>query len=343
MASPALSPFTHASHVSVPRPVRYPEERTPNACPSPEKPMTSDTPTRIGIVTGEEAPTLTADGRALSWALAQRGAATAALRWDDSSVDWATFDVALVRSCWSYYERLDAFQEWLSTVEDAGVTLLNPGDVVRWNVHKSYLRDLEAAGVPVLPTAWVERGTDASLPEILARHGWDEAVVKPAVGTSSDGVWRTSDAADAAARFDDQLAATDLLVQAFAPEIGDGELSLVCFQGEYSHAYRVVPADGDFRAHPNFGGTLTAYDPPEHVRERATGIVQAACDCVGVDPVELPYARVDGVIRDGEFRLVELELVEPYLNLDSADGAAAAFADAVEAAIDHRRLTPAND
>ncbi|WP_327051197.1 ATP-grasp domain-containing protein [Halomicrococcus gelatinilyticus] len=286
---------------------------------------------RVGVVTGEDAPDLTENGRSVLSALRDRGLAAEPVVWTDDAVDWTTFDVALVRSCWGYHARIDAFRDWLDAVEDAGTTLLNPGDVVRWNVHKFYLRDLEATGVPVVPTTWVEQGSDADLAELLRDEGWREAVVKPAVGTSSVGTWRTSlaDAADDQGRFAAAVADGDLLVQAFAPEVFDGERSLVFFGGEYSHAVRCVPAEGEFRSHPDYGGTVEPHDPPQALVDDAAAVLRAARSVLGVDPVDLPYARVDGIVRGGEFRLMELELVEPYLNLDVPERGPAALADAV--------------
>lgn len=288
----------------------------------------------FAVVTAENRPELTADGRSLTVALRDRGFDVTPAIWSDPDVEWADFDVALLRSCWDYHEDVDAFREWLDDLEATGVTLRNPAHVVRWNLHKSYLRDLADAGVPTLDTAWVEAShdPDVDLEGLLRERGWDEAVVKPAVGTSSVGTWRTSiDEAKAhQERFDDCREPGDVLVQAFAPEIRAGERSLVFFAGELSHASNYVPAPDDFRAHPDFGGTSEPYDPPQSVVEQGRAVVRRASEIVGVDPSLLPYARVDGVGRDGDFRLIELELIEPFLGLERAEGGVDRFADAIE-------------
>jgi glutathione synthase/RimK-type ligase-like ATP-grasp enzyme len=296
--------------------------------------------TNVAVVTGDHRPELTADGRAVLAALRDRRFEATPAVWSDPDVEWATFDAALLRSCWNYHEDVDAFREWIDHLEGAGVILRNPADVVRWNVHKSYLRDLADAGVPTLETAWIEDAeVDVELEGILRDGGWDRAVVKPAVGTSSVGTWRTSidEASDHQDRFDDLRGSGDVLVQAFAPEIRDGERSFVFFGGEFSHASNYVPAPDDFRAHPNFGGTTEPYDPPGSIVEQGRATLQQASDILGIDPTSLPYARVDGIERDGEFRLIELELIEPFLGLERADGAVDRFADAIERSL---RLEP---
>ncbi|MFB6069073.1 MAG: RimK family alpha-L-glutamate ligase [Halobacterium sp.] len=295
--------------------------------------MTGFDSLRVGVVTGPRTPELSAGGQALAAALRARGASASPLVW--TAGDFEPFDVVVLRSCWDYHERVDEFRAWLDDVAAAGVTVLNPPGVVRWNVHKFYLRDLREAGVPVLETAFVERGTDRSLADVLDARGWDEVVVKPAVATSSAGAWRAS-RADAAAledRFADPVADGDLLVQRFAPEIRDGERSLMFFGGEFSHAVHRQPAPDDFRAHPAFGADVEPYEPAESTVTEARAALAAARDVVDVAPAAVPYARVDGVLRDGEFRLMELELVEPYLALSDVDGAAERLVDAIEAAV----------
>jgi glutathione synthase/RimK-type ligase-like ATP-grasp enzyme len=302
--------------------------------------MTHRSPPEIGIVTGEKAPDLTADGQALQAALRDRGFSATPVLWTAEDVDWSAFDAVLVRSCWDYHSDLDAFRSWLNRVEAEGVVVLNATDVIRWNLHKFYLRDLADRGVQILPTTWVEREADVDLETALRYNGWQDAVVKPAVGTSSTGVWRTSleDAATHQHRFEDLVANGDALVQAYAPEIDDGERSLVFFEGTFSHATKQAPAADDFRAHPTHGGTATPYDPPRDIVEQAGEVLAAAGTELGVSPAELPYARVDGIERDGEFRLMELELIEPFLNLQAGERAVTRFAGAIESSLERHAV-----
>ncbi|WP_232702477.1 ATP-grasp domain-containing protein [Halobacterium wangiae] len=288
---------------------------------------------RVGVVTGERKPELTAGARELVAALRERGATAVPVVWTDDE-NWADLDVAVLRSCWDYHEQVDAFRAWLETLECADVTLLNPPSVVRWNVHKFYLRELADAGVPVLDTAYVATASDTSLRGVLDARGWTDAVVKPAVGTSSANTWRTSRATAPAdqPRFETMVDAGDVLVQRFALEIEAGEPSFVFLGGEFSHAWLGLPAEDDFRAHPSFGGTTTAFDPDEHLVEQAAAVLQTAHEVLDVDAAALPYARVDGVVRDDELRLLELELVEPHLGLGYGEDAVPRFADAIEAA-----------
>ncbi|MFW5964208.1 MAG: ATP-grasp domain-containing protein [Natronomonas sp.] len=292
------------------------------------------TPLDIGIVTGEKAPSLTDDGTALAAELSTRGMDARPVVWSDDETDFEALDAVMFRSCWQYHRDPEAFRNWLDALDSTGVPAFNPTSVVRWNMHKSYLRDLADAGVDIVPTATVPTTSDRGLGTILERRDWREAVVKPAVGTSSAGVWRVSRAAaadgDIRERFAEARADGDLLVQEYLPEIFDGERSLVFFGGEYSHASLRMPAEDDFTANE----TVEADTPDEHTIATAESALAAARDRFGLDPTALPYARVDGIVRDGEFLLSELELIEPFLGLERSPGAVERFADAVEAALD---------
>lgn len=307
---------------------------------------------QIAIVTGTDAPNLTEDGRQVCETLRDWGFDAEPVVWSDRNVGWSEFDAALVRSCWKYYTQPDEFRNWINTVERAGTTLLNPPDVVRWNLHKSYLRDLENAGVPIVPTTLVEPDDDRSLETILRERGWEAAVVKPVIGTSSAGIWKTTmetaradqdrfgesflaarrngDSASNSNGSPQRLSERGALVQQFAPEVADGEQALVFFEGEYNHAWRSLRAPDELDVETNFDENTEQFEPSPATVESAVGALHAAADVLEVSPSELPYARVDCIVRDGEFRLMELELIEPYLNLGRAEDSVNTLARAVE-------------
>lgn len=276
----------------------------------------------IALATSEELPELDPDDAPLVAALAERGLEPRPVVWSDPDVDWAAFDLCLVRSVWDYFHRPAEFLDW---VERAGraVPLWNPPETVRWNAHKSYLRDLEARGVAVIPTAWARRGEAADLAAILAERGWDDAVVKPAVAGGSLGLRRVGDVAAAQAHLDRLLAEGDAMIQPFLPSIGDGELSVICIEGEPRHAVRKTPRAGDIRVQPEHGGVVERAEPDAAEAEAVAAVLAA---------LEHPalYARVD-LVRGpgGEPLLIELECIEPRLFLEQAPETAGHVADAV--------------
>lgn len=279
---------------------------------------------RIAMVTWSGLPGLAADDRLAADALRARGAAVMAAAWDDASVDWAAFDAVVLRSCWDYHLRPAEFLRWIDRLEAAGARLWNPAPVVRWNAHKGYLLDLADAGWPIVPTALLRRGDRTDLADLLRERRWHDAVLKPAIGASAWGARRISADATDAQDLEPWRAGHDLLVQPFMTEIAaSGEWSLMFIGGAFSHAVRKRPGGGDFRVQYELGGSLEPLAPPDPALALAGDILAAA-------PGAWIYARVDMVLTDRGFLLMELELLEPSLFLEHAEGAAQRLAGAIE-------------
>ena len=274
----------------------------------------------VGLATSAELRDLLPEDRPLAAAIEEAGVAAVPAVWSDPAVDWAAFDLVLVRTTWDYVARRDEFVAWAERVARE-TQLWNPAETIRWNTEKGYLRDLAERGAPVLPTVWAD-GSQDSLEPILRAQGWDDAIVKPAVGSGARGMLRVAPG-EGEGHFAGLLARGEVLVQPFLPAIVDhGELSVIWLDGMVSHAVRKRPAVGDIRTQPEYGGSAEAVD------------AGPAADAVTrvLDAVEVPllYARID-LVPDaaGELRLIEMEAVEPRLFLDVAPGAAERVAAAV--------------
>lgn len=279
----------------------------------------------VALVTCARIPDLTPDDRLLADALRARGALVSPVIWDAPDVDWPSLDRAVLRSVWDYHLRPAEFAEWLDARAREGSALVNPAGLVRWNLHKSYLDELAAAGCAVIETVRVPRRAPTPLAALLERRGWTDAVVKPAVSASAHRTFRVS-GSDATSRQGDLDAIVDegdALVQPLAPEILEaGEWSLVFISGALSHAVLKRGAAGEFRVQEEYGGRAAVGDPGARVVADAAAVLSAA-------PGRSTYARVDGIVRNGAFVLMELELIEPVLYLGLEAGAAGRLADAV--------------
>lgn len=281
---------------------------------------------RIALATCAKLPALDDDSQLLLPVLARAGLSPACLVWDDPSAPWEEMDLVLVRSTWDYWDgagRREAFVGWAERV-GARVPLLNGPEVIRWNTDKSYLRELEARGVQVVPTLWLGAGECAA--EVVTRaveRGWSEVVIKPAVSAGSEGALRIDlgrDREGAEAHAATLAARGEVMVQPFLSTIAaEGELSIIFFEGEVSHAVRKVPRSGDYRSQPEFGSAITRAEVTEEARRAAESVLTSA------DRPFL-YARVD-LVRglDGALRLIELEVTEPSLYLGWDEGAADRF------------------
>lgn len=262
--------------------------------------------------------------------LRQQGFNVEAVSWDDPAINWQKFEAIIVRSCWDYHHRPQEFRHWLDLMQTLGVRFFNPLDVIRWNMDKTYLRDLQRQGVTVPPTVWLEQRHPANLFDLLHEQGWAKAVVKPTISGTAYQTWLTSpaEAANQQAPFEQLLAERAVMVQQFLPQIvSDGEWSLMFFNRQFSHAVIKRAKSGDFRVQDDFGGTVTAETPSPDLLAQAEQILARIKS-------PLLYARVDGVVIDGHFTLMELELFEPHLFFYIVPQAPARFAQAVRQLVD---------
>jgi len=287
---------------------------------------------RVALVTSSKYPDLTQDDRLLLPPLAERGLEAEPAIWDDPARDWSSFDAVILRSCWDYHLKYDAFLRWIGSLEKAKTPVWNSATLVRWNANKSYLRALEAKAISMVPTYWPEAGDPVRLREKLNELGWMKAVVKPRVSATAHRTHliAAGEADSVQELFDELRRGPGAMVQKFMDGIvNGGEWSLIFFGGLYSHAVLKNAKAGDFRVQSDFGGIEQPGDPTVHVLQAATRIVQM------VEPTL--YARVDGVVDDGQFRLMELELIEPALFLASHPAAPSRFAEAIAAAVSFRK------
>jgi glutathione synthase/RimK-type ligase-like ATP-grasp enzyme len=236
--------------------------------------------------------------------------------WRDQTVDWSSATVTMLRSPWDYVHHLDEFIGWAEHVS-AVTDLWNPFALLRWNTHKSYLLDLQARGAPIVPTVVLLAGSAASLDGICDAQGWNAVVVKPAIASGSDGA-RRGEVGDPElqAHLDALLVTGDVLVQPFVAAVErDGEMSVVVFDGQFSHALRKRPAAGDYRVQEHHGGSTELVEP-------TPGLVELAERVVGVLPTPTLYARIDLVSIAEQWHVIEAEVTEPSLWLDLAPPAA---------------------
>jgi len=294
---------------------------------------------RIALVTAREALALDPDMPLLLDAMADAGVTADTPCWDDPAVDWSSYDAALLRSTWDYVDRIDEFLAWSERCARR-TRLLNAPEVVRWNTDKHYLVHLARAGVPVVPTRFVEPGADgaAEFATFLAggaaacsvghANHFEEFVVKPTIGAGSRDAARygRGDAAPAQAHLQRLLAAgRSAMLQPYLARVDEyGETAVLYLGGSFSHAIRKGPL---LRAG---AGLVEGLFAPEDIRPREPGPAElaVAASAYAAIPFDAPvYARID-LIRDagGDPVVLELELTEPSLFFAHAPGAAQRFA-----------------
>ncbi|MEU1750551.1 ATP-grasp domain-containing protein [Micromonospora arida] len=286
---------------------------------------------RVALVTCSDLADLDPDDRLVLTPLAARGVAVQSVVWDNPDVDWSSYDLVVLRSPWDYALRRDEFVSWAATVP----TLVNPADVVRWNTDKRYLAELSAAGVPTVPTSWIEPGESWQLP---AQTG--EYVLKPAVSAGSQDTGRY-DLADPEHR---DLAAAHVrrlseagrvtMVQPYLRAVDtEGETALLFLAGPEGLAFSHAIRKGPMLSGPDLGpdGLYKAEEiTARTARPEQLAVAEQTLAAVPGGTRQLLYARVDLIPGpDGEPVLVELELTEPSLFIGYADGAPDRLATAI--------------
>ncbi|OZC03266.1 ATP-grasp domain-containing protein [Rubricoccus marinus] len=249
-----------------------------------------------------------------------------------ADVDWSRFEAVVIRTPWDYQDAPEDFLAVLEAIEASGARLANDLRAVRWNLTKTYLREMEAAGVTIVPTTWGERLTPEALDGLFRQHG-SEIVIKPIVGANADNAFRLTPEADASGALR-TFAAKRFMAQPFVRSVVErGEFSLFFFHGAYSHAILKTPAPRDFRVQEEHGGTIRAIQPEPSLLEAADRALAAA-------PEELLYARPDFVrMPDGTWALMELEIIEPSLYFPYDAASPERFAEAFVRWVD-RPLAP---
>lgn len=269
----------------------------------------------VALVTCRSLPLLEDDDHPLVSALEELDCRGVVTLWDDTSVDWSRFDAVVLRSPVDYVRRLQEFLGWAGAIE----RLHNPFPMVRWNTDKAYLRDLESAGVSIVPTRWVPVG------EALTAAPDHPFVVKPSVGVGGEGVHRYEPGEQAgAARQIRQLheAGQPALIQPYLSSVEDrGEASLVYFDAKFSHAVR--------RAGFRGAGTQTeaGYKPTVAQSQLADRVMAHVARRFG-PPL---FARIDLLETPSGPAVNEVEVTDPILHLLSERSAARRFAQAIVA------------
>ncbi|ARS40868.1 hypothetical protein CA265_14880 [Sphingobacteriaceae bacterium GW460-11-11-14-LB5] len=233
--------------------------------------------------------------------------------WNDPNINWEDYSLAILKSPWDYFDLIEEFYSWLNQLEAKKVKLLNPVETVRWNANKLYLQEIEAAGLMITPSFFIQNQKSVSLEDFFEKFNTDKLIVKPCVSGGAKNTFKVTvdDVKEVNQKLNQLIQHEDFIVQPFLPEILEsGEWSFIFFNGGYSHSLIKQAKPGDFRVQPAHGGSVHPQKPNEELVATAQQYVTLfAKDCL--------YARVDGTFVNGEFLLMELELIEPFLFLNT--------------------------
>lgn len=287
---------------------------------------------QITFTTCQEWPKLIASDNLVAEHLKHLGHDILVAPWDEDLSTFTSSDLVILRANWDYHQKIPDFERWLLHIDSSPARMLNPLEMVQWNLRKSYMMELGKNGLSIPKTFSFKDG--AELRTIYSRQNWDTAILKPAYGASGMLVKRV--AIDELEEWINDVypkrPADEWLVQEYLENITKmGELSLVFINGTFTHGVRKIPHSGDFRIHSRFKGVTEATEISADVLDQAQHVMNFVVQRFGESPL---YTRIDGVVQpDGRFLLLELELNEPTLYFDFAPKAAKIMARAI-----HERL-----
>lgn len=273
---------------------------------------------KIAIATYDKLPDLTVNDQLLIPIFTEKGYIVSPKIWDNPEVDWSSFDIVLIRSTWDYYLKPEAFKNWVSQFINSKTKLINSPEIVLKNSHKFYLKELADKGVSIIPTLFSSEKI-----ELEKLKMWEKIVIKPAVSAGSHETEFFVTTKLSQEVLDNKTSTGDWLVQPFLEEIKEaGEISMLFFGGKFSHAIQKVPKSGDFRVQKQFGANYLKFEPSNELLILAKNIVENS----GKESV---YARIDGVMTQNGFLLMEVEMIEPDLFFEYTTDGPMRFVDAV--------------
>jgi len=255
---------------------------------------------RIAIATCLTIPEVDVDEAITVAAFQSRGHDVTMVPWDDPEQDVSRFDAVIIRSTWNYPDHVKAFADWIADTATK-TTLLNPADILLGNLNKRYLIELEARGIPVVPSQWIWTHDAENLATLLV----GKSVVKPTVGAGSmdTRVFEPHEIDEAIAWLRSQGPDREFMVQPYMSSVDTvGEQSIIMIGGEPSHRIHKHPRFAD--GHENVEGPFEVSSEYADLAMRILAPIQD----------RILYARVDMMMNDeGKWVLSELELIEPSL------------------------------
>lgn len=274
----------------------------------------------IALITYEDkgaydSPTVENEDDKLLLFLKEKGLSIELVIWNDEKVNWENYQLAILKSPWNYFDLYEDFKTWLNLLEKKNIRLLNPIDVVRWNADKHYLKEIESAGLNITPSIFITNGDEINLNVFFEKFNTDKLIVKPCISGGAKNTFKVT--LDNVEEINQKLRLLiqkeDFIIQPFLAEILEsGEWSFIFFNGIYSHTLVKKAKQGDFRVQPAHGGSVHVQNPDQNLIEIAAEYVKLfAKNCL--------YARVDGTFVNNQFLLMELELIEPFLFLNTSN------------------------
>jgi hypothetical protein len=280
---------------------------------------------KVGFITCEKFADLYYDDKHLIAPFLKAGIEIVPLIWDKTT-NYTGLELLVFRSAWDYHFKTTAFEDWLHNLEKMAPPVFNPVPLILQNYDKHYLQELINNDFSIIPTLFFDKVEDIDLSNILKEKNWEKGVIKPVISMSAYHTYAFDEqnVASLQQNLKNYYGETKVMVQKFASEINtEGEWSIIFYDNKYCMAALKTPKKGDFRVQSELGGTIQYLDPPAPIIEQAKAIL---------DYYDMPilYARMDGIIHNNHFQLMEAELIDPELYFRNGTVGQNAFLKAIQ-------------
>ncbi len=275
---------------------------------------------KIAIATYSVEPNLRETDKNLISIFRQNNIIAEPVVWSDKQIQWTDYEYVIIRTTWDYFLNIDEFQIWLDNLSQQNVKIINSYKTIKANLHKFYLKELQNKGVQIIPTIFIDKTEKLNI-KTLKDELWDKNIIKPATSAGSymTKPFSKDEIIQIQQEYSNIACKTDILIQPFMNEIVDfGEISMVFFNKKFSHSIQKTPKKGDFRVQSIYEGIYKPYYPSDELIKTAEFVLSCWDD-------KLMYARVDGVLSNDKFLLMELELIEPDLYFEFNENAQKKF------------------
>jgi len=235
------------------------------------------------------------------------------ISWQDKSIDYKKYDALIIRSIWGYQDYIEEFINWLNMLKDKNIKVFNNVDILLSNLNKyEQFKILDKNEIPLIKTFFIDKENIDEINDIYKEY--KDIVLKPIISGSGNNTFVISNninknnikIENVKEKFDKVLNKVNnyIMVQPFVKEINDGELSVVIINNEISHA--------GIRYTNVFNNVNQI--KIINVNDLDKKVLDIVNKCQNIKEYkDALYMRIDLVKINDEYKIMELELVEPQL------------------------------
>lgn len=252
--------------------------------------------------------------------------------WDDKKYDWKSCSFVMIRSTWLSFKRLDEYKEWLDYLEKNNIKVLNDVSIIKSNIFKEkQIAWIKENNIPIMDCEIFSRNDfeymkkpEKTLLDTIKKYFCNKKkmyILKPTFSAMSndtyvidpykinkDETYKTYE--DYEAKFEellDKYTDRGIILQEFSTNIKNGEYGLSFLNGKFAVAAKKLYG-------VQYGKNLKDVEVDPKMIEFATNIVNK------LPKNKVSNARIDVIVDNGEYKVMELELADADLYMRRIDG-----------------------